>query len=131
VRLEALDALKPGRVARFRLTAIPRVSADEIRILAQPAPEVAWIAGRRAERRFAHRDEPNEFTFSVRVPARGRHALHVVVEITAADGRVWRRGVGLGLGPDPRAERARVVPDGRGGKAIEYEAAPAAAGTGR
>jgi hypothetical protein len=131
VKLEAFDPLRPGEVARFRLTAIPRVAAEEIRVEAQPAAEVAWVAGRRSDRRAARRDEPTAFEFSVRVPARGRHALHVTVEMTAADGTVWRRGAGLGLGPDPRAERARVVADGRGGRAIEYEAAPAAAGAGR
>ena len=131
VKLEALDPLKPGGVARFRLTAVPRVPTEEIRVQVQPAAAVAWVAGRRGERRAARRDEPAGFEFSVRVPARGRHALHVAVEITAADGTVWRRGAGLGLGPDPRAERARIVSDGRGGQAIEYEAAPAATGAGR
>lgn len=131
VKLEALDPLKPGGVARFRLTAVPRVPTEEVRVQVQPAAGVAWVAGRRGDRRAARRDEPAGFEFSVRVPARGRHALHVTVEITAADGTVWRRGAGLGLGPDPRAERARVVADGRGGQAIEYEAAPAATGAGR
>jgi hypothetical protein len=131
VKLEALDALQPGHAVRSRLIATPRLPVEEIRVTALPAPEVAWLAGRRAERRAARRDEPGEFRFTVRVPRDGRHPLYLRVEITAADGTVWQRGVGLGLGPDPRAERARVVPDGRGGEAIEYDAAPAAAGAGR
>jgi hypothetical protein len=125
VTLEPIDSLKPGRVARFRLVVVPRVPTDEIRVLAQPAPEVAWVAGERSARRAARRDERGEFTFSVRVPVSGRHALYVQVEITGADGKVWRRGVGLGLGPNPRAERARAIPDGRGGQVLEYEAAAA------
>jgi hypothetical protein len=104
---------------------VPRVPTDEIRVTVRPAPAVAWVAGERSARRAARRDEPSEFDFSVRVPASGRHALYVQVEIAGADGRIWRRGVGLGLGPNPRAERAHTVPDGRGGQTLEYEAGTA------
>lgn len=133
VRLEALDPLRPGQVARFRLTVVPRVPTDEIRVVGLPSPDVEWVAGERAARRQARRDGESEFLFAVRVPRVGRHALYVRVEITAGDGTLWRRGVGLGLGPNPRAERARVTADGRGGEVLEYEAAPArpAAGAGR
>jgi hypothetical protein len=124
-RLEALDPLKPGKVVRFRLTVVPRVPTEEIRVHARAGSAVTWISGERRWRQGGRRDMAAEFAFSVRVPTAGRHALHLDVEITAADGTVWHRGVGLGLGPNPRAERARIVSDGRRGKTLEFEAAPA------
>jgi hypothetical protein len=125
LKLEALDPLAPGAAVRFRMTAVPRVPTEEVRLYAEPAPAVQWLAGERNARRMAGLGQPVELAFSLRVPTGGRYALHVVAEITGPDGTVWRRGAGLGLGPNPRADRARVVADGRGGRTLVYEAAPA------
>ena len=128
VRLEALDPLTPGQPARFRIAVVPRFPADEIRVEVRSGAEVRWLAGARSFRVGAKRDLTVERQFTVRVPAGARAPLYVRVEAVGPGGVVWRRGVGMGLGPDARAERARIVPDGRGGTVIEYEAAPAGSG---
>jgi hypothetical protein len=123
VKLEPLDPLTPGHAARFRLTAVPRFPADEIRIEIVPGPGVKWLGGLRSFRVAAKRDVSLERVFQVRVPDRGREPLYVRFEATGPNGVVWKRGLGLGLGPEPPH---RTVPDGRGGQAVEYDAAPAA-----
>lgn len=128
VLLEPLDPIRPGGTARFRVSVIPRFPADEVRIDVHIAPAISWVSGPRSARRLAHKDGRTDFEFSVRVPTTGWHPLHVAIEALGPGGVVWRRGVGLGLGPNPRADRARVVPDGRGGQALEFEAAPAEPG---
>ena len=54
--------------------------------------------------------------------SRGREPLYVRFEATGPNGVVWKRGLGLGLGPEPPH---RTVPDGQGGQAFEFDAAPA------
>jgi hypothetical protein len=130
VALEALDPLRPGAIVRFRVTATPRLSAGELRIDVRPGDGVEWVAGARAQRRDGRRDETAAFEFAVRVPRSGRHPLHVEVSLEGAEGRRWRRGVGIGLGPNPRADAARQLPDGRGGEVLEYPAGPAQPGSG-
>src|SRR5262245_1337883 len=122
VRLDALDALTPGATARFRIAVVPRFAADEIRVEIRTGAEVRWVSGARAFRTDAKRDASVEREFTVRVPPAARAPLYVRVEAAGPNGVVWRRGVGMGLGPDLRAERARTVPDGRGGTALEFEA---------
>jgi hypothetical protein len=122
VKLEPLDPLAPGHAARFRLTAVPRFPADEIRVEIVPGPNVRWLGGVRTFRVAARRDVLLERVFSVRVPDRTRESLYVRFEATGPNGVVWKRGAGLGLGPEPPS---RTVPDGRGGTAVEYDAAPA------
>lgn len=122
VQLLPLDPLRPGATARFRVVAIPRFPADEIRVEVRPGRGVPWISGLRTLRARARADRPLEHEFAVRVPTTGREPLYVRIEAVGPGGVVWRRGVGLGLGPDARAERARTVPDGRGGTALEFEA---------
>jgi len=125
VQLVPLDALRPGATARFRVVVVPRFPADEIRIDVRPGRGVPWVSGARSLRVPARVDRPLEHQFAVRVPTDRREPLYVRIEATGPNGVTWRRGVGLGLGPDARADRARIVPDGRGGTTIEYEAAPA------
>lgn len=128
VFFEPLDPVRPGGTARFHVSVIPRFPADEVRIDVRTAPAISWVSGPRSTRRLVHKDGRTDIEFSVRVPTTGRHPLHVAIEALGPGGVVWRRGVGLGLGPNPRADRARVVPDGRGGQALEFEAAPAEPG---
>jgi hypothetical protein len=127
VQLVPLDPLRPGATARFRVVAIPRFLADEIRIEVRPGRGVSWVSGARTLRARARADSRVEHTFAVRVPTSSREPLYVRIEAVGAGGKIWRRGVGMGLGPDPRAERARTVPDGRGGTTVEFETAPAGA----
>jgi hypothetical protein len=122
VQLVPLDPLVPGHAARFRVTAVPRFPADEITIEVVPGPGVRWLSGTRSLHAAVRRDVSLEHSFSVRVPDRGRAPLYVRFEARGPNGVVWRRGAGLGLGPEPPS---RVVPDGRGGQAVEYDAAPA------
>lgn len=122
VKLEALDPLVPGHAARFRLTAVPRFPADEIQVEIVPGPGVRWLSGVRSFRALASRDVSLERVFSVRVPDRGREPLYVRFEAKGPHGVVWKRGAGVGLGPEPPS---RTVSDGRGGQAIEYDAAKA------
>lgn len=122
VQLTPLDPLLPGHVARFRITAVPRFPADEITIEVVPGPGVTWVAGARRLRTTARRDVALERVFSVRVPDHGRRPLYVRFEATGPNGARWRRGAGIGLGPQAQG---RAVQDGRGGEAIEYDAAKA------
>ena len=122
VKLEPLDPLTPGHAARFRITAVPRFPADEIRVEVVPGPGVRWLSGLRTFRAAAQRDVSLERVFSVRVPDTTREPLYVRFEARGPNGVVWKRGAGLGLGPEPPS---RSVPDGRGGTAVEYLAAPA------
>jgi len=124
VKLEALDPLLPGHAARFRWSAVPRFPGDEIRVEIVSGPSIRWMSGVRTFRARALRDVSLERVFSVRVPERGREALYVRFEATGPNGVVWKRGAGLGLGPE---SPWRSVSDGRGGQAVEYDAAPARA----
>jgi len=124
VQLTALDPLLPGHAARFRITAVARFPADEITIEVVPGPGVTWLAGTKSLRAAARQDVTLERVFSVRVPDHGRSPLYVRFEATGPHGQHWRRGAGIGLGPQAQG---RVVPDGRGGQAIEYDAAKAGA----
>jgi len=122
VQLIPLDPLRPGATARFRVVAVPRFPADEIRVEVRPGRGVPWVSGSRTLRAPARAGRPLEHEFAVRVPTAGREPLYVRIEAVGPGGVVWRRGVGMGLGPDARAERARIVSDGRGGTTIEFEA---------
>ena len=124
VQLTPLDPLVPGHAARFRITAVPRFPADEITIEVAPGPGVTWLAGAKSLRAAARRDVTLERVFRVRVPDHGRSPLYVRFEATGPNGQRWRRGAGIGLGPEAQG---RVVSDGRGGQAIEYDAAKAGA----
>jgi len=124
VQLTPLDPLLPGHAARFRITAVARFPADEITIEVVPGPGVTWLAGTRSLRAAARQDVTLERVFSVRVPDHGRSPLYVRFEATGPHGQHWRRGAGIGLGPQAQG---RVVSDGRGGQAIEYDAAKAGA----
>jgi hypothetical protein len=126
VFLEPLDGITPGEVVRFRVVVIPRVVPREVRITCRPAPEIEWVAGDTVAVLGGSIDRRDELDLAVRVPTSGFHPLHVVVELTAEDGTVWRRGVGTRLGPDDISRTARSVSGGEGGRSfIEYPAGPA------
>lgn len=125
VDLVPLTKLTPGKTAEFRLVVTPKTETSEIRVRSRVAKEIVWLGGQQDFRADAKLDQPNEFYFSVEVPKKGFHPLHIVVEITGTDGRVWRRGVGLGLGPHPHKDKRRIV-KGSGNKTyVDYPAVPA------
>jgi hypothetical protein len=132
VFLEPLDENIPGQVARFRVVVIPRVVPREVRITCRPAPEIEWVSGDSVTVRSGALDRRDELNLAVRVPTSGFHPLHVMIELTAEDGTVWRRGVGTRLGPDDVSKTARSVSPADGGRRfIEYPAAAAVPGVER
>jgi len=125
VFLEALDENTPGQVARFRVVVIPRVVPREMRIICRPAPEIEWVAGDTLTVRNGAMGRRDELNLAVKVPTSGFHPLHVMIELTTEDGRVWRRGVGTRLGPDDVSKTARSVSPADGGRSyVEYPAVP-------
>jgi len=111
-------------VARFRVTAVARFPVEQIQFEARPGSRVGWYAGSRTLTRRAQRNLSTDYDFAVRVPSTGLSPLYVRIAASGPGGVVWKRGVGMGLGSNPRAERARTLPDGRGGKVLQFEAAP-------
>lgn len=127
VRLVPLDAAAPGSIARFTLEVVPRSGVPrEVRVRWLPSsPDLVWVEGERSATRPAQRDERQAFDVAVRVPRSGQQVLHCQVEVVTESGTVWRRGVGVALGPEALAARGRLVPDGAGGTLLQFDAAPA------
>jgi hypothetical protein len=125
VALVPLTKLTPGKTAEFRLTVTPRTETAEIRVHTRVAKEISWLSGQQEFRSAAELDQSRDYFFSVVVPKKGYHPLHIVVEITGSDGKSWRRGVGLGLGPHPQKDKKRVV-NGVGTRTyLDFPAVPA------
>lgn len=127
MRIVPLDEGIPGTTARFSLEVTPRLAMPrEVRVLWLPAsPALAWVEGERAATRPARRDEPLDFRVAVRVPRLGQQVLHCQVEVVTEGGAVWRRGVGVALGPEALAHRGRLAPSADGSAVLEFDAVPA------
>lgn len=124
VRILPLDGLAPEGVGRFAVEVTPLVPAREVRVRWLPSSgRLRWVSGDSLASRPAGLESMQRFEVALRVPAHGLETLHCQVEIVTEDGRTWRRGVGVALGPEVVRARGRLAPDGEGGHFVEFEAA--------
>ena len=128
LRLVLLETPRPGHEVPFAVEVTPlHPDGGEVRLTITPPGDVPLVRGRRSEvRRDVARGRTQRFEGALRVPPGKRRFVYVRAELVTPAGRRYTSGghlVVLAGPPDTPDPVERVVPDGRGGTLVEYDAA--------
>ena len=127
LRVTLLETPRPGRDVPFAIEATPLLPGAELKVTIAPPRDVALVRGRPNEsRRDVAPGRTQRFDGAVRVPPGRRHYVYVRAELVTREGRRYVQGQHLVVLAGPLATpdpQGRIVPDGRGGTLVEYDAA--------
>lgn len=122
VKVEALDAIRRGRIVRVRLTARSSRPLDRVEVRLANAGGASIVSAARVPLGMLLRDTPRDVEFRVRVPDLGRRALLQFVIFGDEDGLRIGRGATLNLLPDGPQRPVAVVADAGGTPLRVYSA---------